>query len=109
MKMKMNRPRYSHGYYFISFSPSSFERNFDAELYACSHRFSEKLNIESLKRAMTDASFISQIIKQRTDAGLTIDDKTSLTFEHNEEVSKKGYYRNFFNRNFKLFTSNYIY
>ena len=44
-------------------------RNYDAELYACTHRFGEKMNIETLRQAMTDASFLKQIVKQRTEAG----------------------------------------
>jgi hypothetical protein len=44
-------------------------RNYDAELYACSHRFNEKLELESLRRAMTDGSFLNQIVKQRKEAG----------------------------------------
>jgi hypothetical protein len=45
------------------------KRNYDAELYACTHRFGEKMNVESLRHAMTDASFLNQITKQRTEAG----------------------------------------
>jgi len=47
-----------------------FKRNYDAELYACTHRFGEKINIESVRQAMTDASFLNQMTKQRTEAGM---------------------------------------
>lgn len=47
-----------------------FYRNYDAELYACTHRFGEKMNIESLRQAMTDSSFLNQIHKQRSEAGI---------------------------------------
>ena len=85
-----------------------FLRNHDAELYACTHRFGEKMNLESLRQAMTDASFLKQIVKQRTEAGrktsrriqcgkqsvypsgLAASDQTTLTFNHNEELAKRG-------------------
>ncbi len=82
------------------------KRNYDAELYACTHRFGEKMNVESLRNAMTDASFLNQITKQRTEAGrkggkggsrgkklflgLTASDQTTLAFTHNEELAKRG-------------------
>jgi len=59
--------------YFISKKITNkfyLKRNYDAELYACTHRFGEKMNIESLRHAMTDASFLKQITKQRTEAGM---------------------------------------
>ncbi len=46
------------------------KRNYDAELYACTHRFGEKINIESVRQAMTDVSFLNQMTKQRTEAGM---------------------------------------
>ncbi|CAF4066593.1 unnamed protein product [Adineta steineri] len=64
--------------------------NYDAELHACTHRFGEKINIESLRHAMTDSSFLNQIVKQRTEAGLAANDQTALSFTHNEELAKRG-------------------
>ncbi|CAF3377192.1 unnamed protein product [Rotaria sp. Silwood1] len=72
------------------FRSSLINWNYDAELYACTHRFGEKMNIESLRNAMTDASFLNQIIKQRTEAGLAATDQTTLSFTHNEELAKRG-------------------
>lgn len=84
-------------------------------MYACTHRFGEKINIESLKRAMTDVSFLNQIIKQRSEAGrkdlkeflkvllllfvlgLAASDQTTLAFTHNEELAKRG--RKLFDKN----------
>ena len=59
------------------------KRNYDAELYACTHRFGEKLNIESLRNAMTDASFLKQIVKQRTEAGMIKDRKNYFSMFEN--------------------------
>ncbi|CAF0963210.1 unnamed protein product, partial [Adineta ricciae] len=64
--------------------------NYDAELHACTHRFGEKMNIEVLRCAMTDVSFLNQITKQRTEAGLTATDQIALSFTHNSELAKKG-------------------
>ncbi|CAF0794435.1 unnamed protein product [Rotaria sordida] len=72
------------------FRSSLINWNYDAELYACTHRFGEKMNIESLRNAMTDASFLNQITKQRTEAGLAATDQTTLSFTHNEELAKRG-------------------
>lgn len=83
------------------------KRNYDAELYACTHRFGEKINIESVRNAMTDASFLKQITKQRSEAGMRFffigekkirlmliglgaSDQTALSFTHNEELARKG-------------------
>ena len=56
-----------------------FPRNYDAELYACTHRFGEKIQMDSLRRAMTDASFLNQIVKQRAEAGKSNEETFELS------------------------------
>lgn len=56
-----------------------FPRNYDAELYACTHRFGEKIQMDSLRRAMTDASFLNQIVKQRAEAGKSKEETFELS------------------------------
>ena len=75
---------------FIWIDSLLYRRNYDAELYACTHRFGEKIQTDSLRRAMTDASFLNQIVKQRAEAGLTASDQTTLSFAHNDELAKRG-------------------
>ncbi|CAF0778618.1 unnamed protein product [Didymodactylos carnosus] len=64
--------------------------NYEAELYACTHRFGENIHTDVLRRALTDASFMKQVVEQRAEAGLDQVERSMLPVSDNEELARRG-------------------